>query len=85
MTIDVTLKNDRGAIMRALAETAENAEYGDGLRMKMGSGIVTVAPLTLQCALRIVAESEDMEAAQELCDVLRRKVQKLDNMAKGSG
>ncbi len=77
-SIEVPLQIDRGAVMRALAEQSSQSEQGQGLRLRVGTGWVTVAPLTARSALRIIAEGEDMETAAELCDVIKKRVQKLD-------
>ena len=56
----------------------EARQEGEGLRLKVGSGWVYIAPLTRRCALRVVGEGFDAELAGELCDFYLEKVRRLD-------
>ncbi|MDR3207276.1 MAG: NTP transferase domain-containing protein [Oscillospiraceae bacterium] len=78
---EVGLRGDRGAVMRQLAAGAdmEAAELFDGLRARVGSGWVHVAPLPGRRALRIAGEAADAETAEELCAAFRKRAKAMDN------
>ena len=65
---EISLSSDRGRVMQELAREHSRELGGDGLRIRTGNGWVYLVPLARRSALRIVAESPDMELAAELCD-----------------
>lgn len=76
---EISLTRDRGEIMRLLSQRARGAGYvGAGLRLRTGGGWVYLVPLVRRHALKVVAESADMEMAAELCDLYADKVRRLD-------
>ena len=76
---EVPLRRDRGEIMRELAEqTGRENAVGNGLRVHVRGGWVYFVPLSRRSALRVIAESQDIEAAAELCDFYAGQVGKLD-------
>ncbi len=66
---EIPLSADRGRVMQALAQEHSRELAGEGLRIRTGNGWVYLVPLTRRRALRVVAESPDMELAAELCDL----------------
>ena len=76
---EVSLSRDRGEIMRLLSQRAQGIGYmGAGLRLRTGGGWVYLVPLARRRAVKVVAESADMELAAELCDLYADKVRRLD-------
>ena len=76
---ELPLSGSRGDVMQALYQSEPEArQEGEGLRLKVGSGWVYIAPLTRRCALRVVGEGFDAELAGELCDFYLEKVRRLD-------
>ncbi|MBQ9973348.1 MAG: NTP transferase domain-containing protein [Oscillospiraceae bacterium] len=76
---EVSLVRDRGEIMRLLSQRTQGADYvGAGMRLRTGGGWVYLVPLARRRALKVVAESADMELAAELCDLYADKVRRLD-------
>lgn len=65
---EVPLHGDQRQVMRELARRHHRELTGNGLRVRTGNGWVYVAPLLRRQALRVVAESPDLELAAELCD-----------------
>ena len=65
---EVPLRADQHKVMHELARRHHRELSGDGLRVRTGNGWVYVAPMLRRHALRVVAESADMELAAELCD-----------------
>ncbi len=66
-SIEIPLQNDRGAVMRALADSCDTAELVEGIRTPLRDGWVHVTPLAGRRALRITAEGATVEIATELC------------------
>lgn len=76
---ELSLSGSRGDVMQALYQAEPEAEQaGEGLRLKVGSGWVYIAPLTRRPALRVVGEGFDAELARELCDFYVEKARRLD-------
>jgi len=69
---------ERGRVMGELARSCHRTLEGDGLRLREGNGWVCLQPLAGRRALRVVAESADMEMAGELCDFYARQVARTD-------
>ena len=69
VTREVTLKGDRGAVMRMLLKNSSGVsrETASGLRLDTGLGCVTISPLRERSALKIHTESFSEETAEELC------------------
>lgn len=78
---EVPLTADRGRVMWELAREHRRALEGDGLRLRAGNGWVYLTPLARRQALRVVAESPDMELAAELCDLYVGRVLRADRRA----
>ena len=66
---EVPLTADRARVMGELAREHSRDLEGDGLRLRTGNGWVYLAPMARRQALRVVAESPDLELAAELCDL----------------
>ena len=66
---EVPLRADQHRVMHELARRHHRELTGDGLRVRTGNGWVYVAPMLRRHALRVVAESADLELAAELCDL----------------
>ena len=76
---EVSVTRGRGELMRLLAQRAgADGEVGTGLRVRTGGGWVYLTPLTRRRAVKVVAESADMEIAAELCDLYADKIRRLD-------
>ena len=76
---EVSVSRGRGELMRLLAQRAgTECESGSGLRLRTGGGWVYLTPLARRRAVRVVAESADMEIAAELCDLYADKIRRLD-------
>lgn len=77
---DVRISGGRGEIMKKLAlcfsETA--AEFFEGLHVKTDSGTVSIKPNSEIGSIRISAEGESAETAEELCCGFERMARKLD-------
>lgn len=76
---EIPLKKSRGEIMQALAEGAVE-QAGEGLRILERESAVWLVPLSRRASLRIAVEAENMEAAEELCNFYRQKIEALDKM-----
>ena len=78
---EIELHGDRGRIMRKLAASGqvESAELYDGLRARVKSGWVHVAPLPERRALRIIGEASTTELAAELCADFHQQTKALDS------
>ena len=68
---------ESGRLLHALAETSTGAEMGGGVRLPRSDGWAWLAPDDAGAGLRIVAESANMEAAQELCAFFDRELARL--------
>jgi len=76
---EVTLTGDRAAVMARLsAGLGPDCRVGEGLRLRDRGGWVYLVPLARRCAVRVVAESDDMELAAELCDFYAGRVAEAD-------
>ncbi|MBQ3557122.1 MAG: NTP transferase domain-containing protein [Oscillospiraceae bacterium] len=76
---EVTLTGDRAAVMARLSEgLSPDCRVGEGLRLRDRGGWVYLVPLARRCAVRVVAESDDMELAAELCDFYAGRVAEAD-------
>lgn len=76
---EVPLSHDRGEIMRRMAaQTGRDSLLGEGIRLRAHGGWVYLVPLARRAALKVVAESTDLEIAAELCDFYAGQVAKLD-------
>ena len=78
---EVSIRHDRAQVMQELAREQRREIVGDGLRLRTGNGWVFLVPLSQRQALQVVAESQDMELAAELCDFYVGKVQVADRRA----
>ena len=78
---EVSLLHDRARVMRALAGEPGREVVGDGLRLRAGNGWVFLTPHTRRQALRVVAESPDLELAAELCDLYVGRAMRADRRA----
>ena len=65
---EVPVHTDQRRVMHELARRHHREWTGEGLRVRTGNGWVYVVPMRRRNALRVVAESADMELAAELCD-----------------
>ena len=74
---EVPLHGNRGLLMQTLAE-GKAAAGGEGVRIHTGNGWVYLVPLSRRPALRILAESPDLEVAAELCDFYAGRAAQLD-------
>lgn len=74
----VQVESDRGAVMRALAQSDAEAELRDGYRARVGSGWVHISPLPNRSALRVTAEGGSEELAGEICVEFSKRARKLD-------
>jgi len=75
---EVSLTADRDEVLRAMSGEQRELHRGSGLRLRSGGGWVYVAPVSRRTALRIMAESADLETAAELCDFYARRAAELD-------
>lgn len=76
---EVSVTRGRGELMRLMAQrTGEEGQSGIGLRLRTGGGWVYLMPLARRRAVRVLAESADMEIAAELCDLYADKLRRLD-------
>jgi mannose-1-phosphate guanylyltransferase/phosphomannomutase len=76
---EVSVTRGRGELMRLMAQrTGEEGQSGIGLRLRTGGGWVYLVPLARRRAVRVLAESADMEIAAELCDLYADKLRRLD-------
>jgi mannose-1-phosphate guanylyltransferase/phosphomannomutase len=75
---EVPLSADRGRVMRRLAQAYGRDMSGEGLRIHADNGWVYLVPLARRAALRVVAESPDMELAAELCDLYAARCTRAD-------
>jgi mannose-1-phosphate guanylyltransferase/phosphomannomutase len=80
VTREIPLQGERGAVMRAMAAYGSEmaAEMAAGLRLDTGRGFVHISPLRERSALRIRSESENEEAAEELCVEFERRAREFD-------
>jgi hypothetical protein len=78
---EIELSAGRGHAMERFAQEFPQAEStGDGLRIKMGSGSVFIAPRSRLSALKISAEAGNAEIAHELCDFISNRARELDSL-----
>ena len=76
---EVPVSRDRGEIMgRMAAQAGRDSVLGEGIRLRAHGGWVYLVPLARRAALKIVAESADLEVAAELCDFYAGQIAKLD-------
>ena len=68
---------ESGRLLHALAEAAPGAEMGGGVRLPRDDGWAWLAPDDAGAGLHIMAESANMEAAQELCDFFGHELDRL--------
>ena len=64
--------DERGRALRALSEAEEDAELGDGIRLRRDKGWAWICPDEKRPLCRIVTDSADAEFAGELCDFCER-------------
>lgn len=65
---EVPVHVDQRRVLQEMARRHRRELSGGGLRVRTGNGWVYVSPLLQRQALRVVAESPDLELAAELCD-----------------
>ena len=82
---EIPLTHDRARVMQELEKEQRRELVGDGVRIRAVNGWVYMAPLARRQALRVVAESQDMELAAELCDFYAGRVQLADRRVRESG
>ena len=75
---------ESGRLLHALAESAPGAEMGGGVRLPREEGWAWLTPDDAGAGLHIVAESANMEAAQELCDFYDRELARLMGTERGA-
>jgi len=75
---EVLLLCERGKVMGELARSCHRRLEGEHLRIREGNGWVCLQPLARRRALRVVAESADMEMAGELCDFYAKRIARVD-------
>ncbi len=75
---EVPLSADRGRVMQELSKQYGRDAGGEGVRIRTGNGWVYLVPLARRHALRVVAESPDMELAAELCDLYAGRCARTD-------
>ncbi len=68
---------DKGRVLRALAEEHQRADLTDGLCVDFDGGWAMLIPSADGASLRVLAESQRVEFAQELCDLFSRRVAEL--------
>ena len=66
-----------GRLLHAIAEEADNAELGGGVRLCRSDSWAWLGPDELRSELRIVTEAASMEAAQELCSFYGGEIERL--------
>lgn len=75
---EVPVRSDQTEVLRALARENPRGELGKGLRVRSGGGWVYLTPTARRSALRVMAESPDLEMAAELCDFYAGRAAALD-------
>ncbi|MBQ3134907.1 MAG: NTP transferase domain-containing protein [Oscillospiraceae bacterium] len=76
---EVSLTGERAEVMARLAAgLGPSCRVGEGLRLRDRGGWVYLVPLARRTAVRVVAESDDMELAAELCDFYAARVIQTD-------
>jgi len=76
---EVTLIGERAAVMARLSEElSPGCHVGEGLRLRDRGGWVYLVPHARRRAVRVMAESDDLELAAELCDFYANRVAELD-------
>ena len=66
-----------GRLLHAIAEEAEHAELGGGVRLCRSDSWAWLGPDERRSELRIVTEAASMEAAQELCSFYGGEIERL--------
>lgn len=66
-----------GRLLHAIAEKADNAELGGGVRLCRSDSWAWLGPDERRSELRIVTEAASMEAAQELCSFYGGEIERL--------
>lgn len=79
---EVVLRCDGKRVVDELARGCHRQARGGGLRLKTGEGWIYLRPSSLGQAVQVMAESADMEAAGELCDLYVRRVELADRELK---
>ena len=80
---EVPLNCDGKQVVDELARGFRRQTKGCGLRLQTGGGWVYLQPSPLRQAVEVMAESADMEAAGELCDLYVRRVELADRELNG--
>jgi mannose-1-phosphate guanylyltransferase/phosphomannomutase len=77
---EVAVSAGRGAVMRALRSAIEASDAPDGgLSFDTARGAVRIAPIRESAALRIRAESTNIEAAEEIALEIERRIKSIDS------
>ena len=74
VTTELEANANKGAVMRQLSGEGQNREYKKGVRLKMKTGNVLIVPMRQKQGFFIRAEAQDMEAAEELCADISRRI-----------
>ncbi len=69
----VACRDNPGRMLRSLGPR-EDEEKGEGARIRMGRGYVTVRPTKRGKSLVLTAEAPDMESAEDICGELVRRL-----------
>lgn len=75
---EIPLNADQKQLLGALAQAHGGAVEGAALRVRTGNGWVCLSASSRRQAIRILAESPDLELAAELCDLYAGRVQRAD-------
>jgi phosphomannomutase len=68
---------DKGRVLRALAEENQRADLTDGLCVDFNGGWAMMIPSADGASLRVLAESQRYEFAEELCDRFSKRAMEL--------
>jgi len=70
---------DKGRVLRALAEENQRADLTDGLCVDFDGGWAMLIPSSDGASLRVLAESQRYEFAEELCDRFSRRATEISD------
>jgi len=74
------LDSDRGYVMRALKDEMKtmSPELCEGMKVKLENGYIHIYPCSSRQAIRIIAESDREEYADELCAWMEKHAVEVD-------
>ena len=81
-TLETDCKSDKGGIMRSIIGQAGNfnCELVDGLRINLDGGYVHISPSAAKQKIKITAESQSEEFAEEICIDYINRAKKADTL-----